>query len=112
MVQNCKQSSVSAFEVNEQQLLIEKTFAAQAKAMSHPARIQILKILFNLDEIGGCLSSDLVSEVGLAQSTVSEHIRILKQAGFIAAEPKPPKICYRINRTALADYQQQFNDLF
>ncbi|GIU52760.1 MULTISPECIES: ArsR/SmtB family transcription factor [Shewanella] len=112
MAQDCSQKSALAFKATEQQLNDEKSFAAQAKAMAHPARIRILKILFNLDKLGGCLSSDLVAEVGLAQSTVSEHIRILKQAGFISAEPNPPKICYRINRQALNNYQQQFNQLF
>ncbi|WP_153914730.1 ArsR/SmtB family transcription factor [Shewanella sp. TC10] len=112
MAADCGKSAQLAFSVTEQQLINEKSFAAQAKAMSHPARVRILKILFNLDELGGCLSSDLVAEVGLAQSTVSEHIRILKQAGFICAEPNPPKICYRINREALEDFKQQYCELF
>ncbi len=86
--------------------------AAQAKALSHPARLRILHILHTLDTMGGCLNSDLVSELGLAQSTVSEHLRILKQAGFITAEPNPPKVCYRIQRETLDNFNKEFSDLF
>ncbi|MCF7485387.1 metalloregulator ArsR/SmtB family transcription factor [Vibrio sp. A2-1] len=85
----------------------EKEMAALAKALAHPARIRILSILSALEKSGGCLNSDLVSELGLAQSTVSEHLRILKTSGFITAESIPPKMCYRINR----DNIQQFESL-
>nr|WP_267869084.1 winged helix-turn-helix domain-containing protein [Shewanella electrodiphila] len=108
----CDQINQLAFKTTEQDIANEIAFAAKAKALSHPARIRILKILFTLDELGGCLSSDLVSEVGLAQSTVSEHIRILKAAGFISAEPKPPKICYRIVRSELVTFQTSFKDIY
>ncbi len=83
----------------------EHNFAHLAKALSHPARVRILRSLLALDSLGGCLNSDLVSELGLAQSTVSEHLRILKQAGFIHAEPNPPKVCYRINKPKLQEFE-------
>ncbi|MGR5095801.1 ArsR/SmtB family transcription factor [Vibrio maritimus] len=92
------------FVASEQQLSQEKRLAAQAKALSHPARIRILRILSDLERAGGCLNSDLVSQLGLAQSTVSEHLRILKVAGFISAESTPPKVCYRIQREALDEF--------
>ncbi|MEK2144257.1 winged helix-turn-helix domain-containing protein [Vibrio parahaemolyticus] len=112
MSNKCNETCQIAFETTQQQLDKEQALAAQAKALSHPARLRILHILHTLDTMGGCLNSDLVSELGLAQSTVSEHLRILKQAGFISAEPKPPKVCYRIQREKLNAFNAQFSGLF
>lgn len=104
-------NAASAFAVTKQALSQEQAFAALAKAMAHPARIRILKILLNLDNLGGCLNSDLVADLGLAQSTVSEHLRVLKQAGLITATPIPPKMCYRISRDTLQLFENLFNDI-
>lgn len=112
MSDKCDTDCPISFETSQQQLEKEKMLAAQAKALSHPARLRILHILHTLDTMGGCLNSDLVSELGLAQSTVSEHLRILKQAGFITAEPNPPKVCYRIQRKTLDNFNTGFSDLF
>ncbi|CAH6839706.1 putative regulatory protein, ArsR family [Vibrio chagasii] len=89
----------------------EKEMAALAKALAHPARIRILSILSALEKSGGCLNSDLVSELGLAQSTVSEHLRILKSSGFITAESIPPKMCYRIDRDNIQRFESVFNSI-
>lgn len=104
----CSAISTQAFETSEHQKAQEIQLAAQAKALSHPARVRIIKILINLEKMGGCLNSDLVSELGLAQSTVSEHLRILKQAGFITAQPMPPKVCYRANLSTIEQFQLLF----
>ncbi|OEF22656.1 ArsR/SmtB family transcription factor [Vibrio rumoiensis] len=104
MTQSCS-SSCDALQANSTDLQQEQEFALLAKALSHPARVRILKILINLDKLGGCLNSDLVAELGLAQSTVSEHLRILKVAGFITAEPIPPKMCYRINPEKTTEFK-------
>ncbi len=112
MNDKCSNTCQVSFKTTEQQLNKERTLAAQAKALSHPARIRILHILHKLDTMDNCLNSDLVSELGLAQSTVSEHLRILKQAGFITAEPNPPKVCYRIQREALDSFNAEFSNLF
>ncbi|MCG9641123.1 metalloregulator ArsR/SmtB family transcription factor [Vibrio sp. Isolate34] len=89
----------------------EKEMAALAKALAHPARIRILSILSALEKSGGCLNSDLVNELGLAQSTVSEHLRILKSSGFITAESIPPKMCYRIDRDNIQRFESVFNSI-
>ncbi|MCK8084166.1 metalloregulator ArsR/SmtB family transcription factor [Vibrio sp. 1CM8B] len=89
----------------------EKEMAALAKALAHPARIRILSILSALEKSGGCLNSDLVSELGLAQSTVSEHLRILKASGFITAESIPPKMCYRIDRDNIQRFESVFSSI-
>ncbi|NOH81512.1 winged helix-turn-helix transcriptional regulator [Vibrio sp. RE86] len=109
---SCAKTNAIAFESTEQELAQELKLAAQSKALSHPARVRIVKILLNLEKLGGCLNSDLVSELGLAQSTVSEHLRILKQAGFITAEPMPPKVCYRVNKSEIEQFNLSFTTIF
>lgn len=76
----------------------ETTTAGLAKALAHPARIRILRLL---QATPGCIGGDIVGAVGLAQSTVSEHLRILKSAGVITGEIDGPRICYALNPAAL-----------
>ena len=70
-----------------------------AKALGHPARIRIVRLLMATP---GCIGGDIVNAVGLAQSTVSEHLRILKAAGIISGEISGPKVCYALTPDALA----------
>lgn len=77
----------------------EEEIAALAKALGHPARIHIIRLLLARQSCIGC---DIVDEVGLAQSTVSEHLRILKAAGVIAGEIERPRICYSLNPQGVA----------
>lgn len=72
--------------------------AELAKAVAHPARLRILRLLLATP---GCIGGDIVEAVGLAQSTVSEHLRILKAAGIITGEISGPRICYALNPDAL-----------
>jgi len=73
--------------------------AAIAKALGHPARVRIVKLLLAKR---ACIGCDIVEDVGLAQSTVSEHLRILKAAGIITGEIERPRICYSLNPESLA----------
>jgi ArsR family transcriptional regulator, arsenate/arsenite/antimonite-responsive transcriptional repressor len=73
--------------------------ATIAKALGHPARIHIVRLLLAKQSCIGC---DIVDEVGLAQSTVSEHLRILKEAGVITGEIERPRVCYSLNPDSLA----------
>lgn len=77
----------------------DRSMAALAKAMAHPARIRILRLLHITP---GCIGGDIVDAVGLAQSTVSEHLRVLKSAGVITGEIDGPRICYALNTAAVA----------
>ena len=77
----------------------ETTTAALAKALAHPARIRILRLL---QATPGCIVGDIVGAVGLAQSTVSEHLRILKSVGVITGEIDGPRVCYALNPASLA----------
>lgn len=76
----------------------EDELAALAKALAHPARIRILRLLLATP---GCIGGDIVEAVGLAQSTVSEHLRLLRAAGIIHGEIDGPRICYALNPAAL-----------
>lgn len=75
----------------------DATLAALAKALGHPVRLRILRLLLATP---GCIGGDIVGAVGLAQSTVSEHLRILKAAGAIRGEIDGPRICYALNPEA------------
>lgn len=73
--------------------------AAIAKALAHPARVRIIEFLLSRP---GCIGGDIVDEVGLAQSTVSEHLRILKASGLVVGTIERPRICYSLEPSALA----------
>lgn len=83
--------------------------AAIAKALGHPARIHIVRLLL---EKQSCIGCDIVDEVGLAQSTVSEHLRILKAAGIIAGEIERPRVCYLLNPDSLVPLAGLLNAVF
>jgi ArsR family transcriptional regulator len=73
--------------------------AMMAKALAHPARLRILRVL---DARQACVTGDVVVELGLAQSTVSEHLRILREAGLIQGEIEGPRTRYCVNASGLA----------
>jgi ArsR family transcriptional regulator len=68
--------------------------AQLAWAMAHPARVRIVRLLINRE---ACVCGEIVAELPLAQSTVSQHLKILKQSGMIQGEIDGPKVCYCIN---------------
>lgn len=69
-----------------------------AKAVGHAARVQILRILARRND---CVCGDLVDELPLAQSTVSQHLKVLKDAGLIRGEVDGPRVCYCIEPRTL-----------
>lgn len=83
--------------------------ARLAKAISHPARIIILKHLSKLDS---CFTGDLVDVLPLAQATVSQHIKELKNAGLIDGEINPPKVKYCINQEKWEEAKKMFDTIF
>ena len=74
--------------------LVDEDIALIAKALSHPVRIQIIRLLLSKKT---CIGGDIVDVIGLAQSTVSEHLRILKASGIIIGEITHPRVCYSLN---------------
>jgi len=88
---------------------LDEEIAAVAKALAHPARIHIVRLLL---ERQSCIGCDIVDEVGLAQSTVSEHLRILKAAGVITGEIERPRVCYSLNADSLLPLTTLLNTIF
>ncbi len=74
-----------------------QAIALVAKALAHPARVRIVTFLLSSP---GCIGGDIVDQVGLAQSTVSEHLRILKDAGLVTGTIDYPRVCYALDPAA------------
>jgi ArsR family transcriptional regulator len=62
-----------------------------AKALGHPARVAIVRLLLRRGE---CICGDIVEHIPLAQATVSQHLKVLKNAGWIRGEVDGPRVCY------------------
>jgi DNA-binding transcriptional ArsR family regulator len=73
-----------------------------SKALGHPARVQILRILTRRSS---CVCGDIVEELPLAQSTVSQHLKILKDAGLIRGDVDGPRVCYCIEPRTLRRFK-------
>ena len=86
-----------------------KQMARFAKALGHPTRLLILK---HLDNQSCCFTGDLVEVLPIAQSTVSQHLKELKDAGLIQGEVNPPKVKYCINQENWKKARLLFNDFF
>lgn len=76
----------------------QNELAVLAKAIGHPARIAILEYLLKVDS---CICGDIVNELPLAQPTVSQHLRELKNAGLIEGSFERTSICYCINENGI-----------
>jgi ArsR family transcriptional regulator len=87
----------------------EQDLAEFAKALAHPARIAILKILAQHNE---CICGEIVEVLPLAQSTVSQHLKELKNAGLIDGTVDGPRSCYCINWKAFEKFNMEFSSLF
>lgn len=77
----------------------DDALATMAKAIGHPARVSIVRLLSQRD---ACITGELVAELPLAQSTVSEHLRILREAGLIQGEIEGPRTRYCLNQQGMA----------
>ena len=97
---NLKKRSVKRAE-NEQLIL-----ANFCKALAHPIRVEIIKILLAKGE---CISGDLAESFDKAHSTISEHLKILKDAGLVLGTIDGPKRCYCVNPEALKSMKQLIN---
>ncbi|NTW54539.1 MAG: winged helix-turn-helix transcriptional regulator [Chlorobaculum sp.] len=85
------QRTLSDISYNPEEIAI----AAMAKALSHPVRIRILRLLA---EQTCCFTGELTELIPMAQSTISQHLKALKEAGLIQGEINPPKVKYCIDR--------------
>lgn len=86
----------------------QNAIAAIAKALGHPARVAILEYLIKAN---ACICSDIVNELPLAQPTVSQHLKELKNAGWIKGNIEGNAICYCIDEKVLSKLQRYFSGM-
>ncbi|MFT6856113.1 MAG: putative transcriptional regulator [Cyclobacteriaceae bacterium] len=87
----------------------QNEIAISAKAFSHPARVAIIQYLLKAN---ACINGDLVQELGLAQATISQHLRELKDIGIIQGTIEGSRISYCINPVRWAEIKGQFYEIF
>lgn len=87
----------------------QNELAALAKALGHPARIAILQFLIKTKV---CVCGDIVDELPLSQSTVSQHLKELKNAGLIKGNVDGPNVCYCIDEKMWIKAKKMIGDLF
>ncbi len=87
----------------------QNKLAQMMKALAHPARIAILQYLIKSE---ACICGDLVEELGLAQPTISQHLKELKNAGLIKGTIEGTSVCYCINGKTWEQYKVAFNAFF
>ncbi|NJK87989.1 MAG: winged helix-turn-helix transcriptional regulator [Myxococcales bacterium] len=80
----------------------QELLAELARALGHPARIQILKTLLAKNQ---CIAGELCEELPLAASTVSQHLKVLKAAGLIKGEVDGPRRCYCVDEKVLKQFK-------
>ncbi|MGZ3852346.1 MAG: ArsR/SmtB family transcription factor [Flavisolibacter sp.] len=98
-----------AFHKKEEFGKKEQELAEFSKALGHPARIAILKVLAQKNE---CICGEIVEVLPLAQSTVSQHLKELKNAGLIQGTLDGPRSCYCINWKAFEKFSNDIGSLF
>ena len=84
----------------------QNTIALIAKAIGHPARVAILQ---HLIKINSCICGDLVEEIGLAQPTISQHLKELKNMDIIKGNIEGTSVCYCINEEKWAEIEKLFS---
>lgn len=86
----------------------DEELATLAKALGHPARVAILR---QLAEAGTCLCGELVDAMPLAQATVSQHLKVLKDAGFVQGEIDGPRVCYCVHPRTVKRFRKLVGEL-
>lgn len=86
----------------------QNRIAAIIKALGHPARIAILEYLLKVDE---CICGDIVNELPLAQPTISQHLKELKNAELIKGNVEGTAICYCVNEKAIETLNTYFENI-
>lgn len=87
----------------------QNRLAQMMKALAHPARIAIIQQLIRAN---ACICGDLVDELGLAQATISQHLKELKNAGLIKGTIEGTCVCYCINKKTWNQYRKEFDAFF
>ena len=87
----------------------QNRLAAMMKALAHPARIAIIQHLIKAQ---ACICGDLVEELGLAQATISQHLKELKNIGLIKGSIEGVSVCYCIDKKVWNNYKMIFESFF
>jgi len=93
----------SELEIQKTDHLDEQAFSSICKALAHPARIRIVSFL---KEMNRCVCGEIVEIMPLAQSTVSQHIKILKNSGLVKGEIEGPRTCYCLDLHLLERFKK------
>ena len=88
---------------------VQNDLASITKALGHPARIAIIQFLIKSKS---CVCSDIVDELPLAQSTVSQHLKELKKVGLIKGNIEGPNVCYCIDQKVWSKARKAVGELF
>jgi DNA-binding transcriptional ArsR family regulator len=83
--------------------------AAVAKVFSHPARVAILQYISTQE---ACICNDIVDEIGLAQATISQHLKVINDAGLLKGTFEGKSLCYCLNIDRFQELQTLFNSFF
>lgn len=87
----------------------KNTLSTMFKVLSHPARLAILQYIIDQK---ACICSDLVEELGLAQATISQHLKELKNSGLIKGSIEGKSVCYCIDEVVWKNFSEQFQLFF
>ncbi len=87
---------------------VDERLARLARGVAHPLRVRILKLLM---ERGQCVCGDIVDEVPRAQSTVSQHLKVLKESGLIRGNVEPPRVCYCVDEDGVRQLKALIDEL-
>lgn len=86
----------------------EEKLAELSRGLANKHRIKILKILASRPEEERCMVNDIVEELPITQSTVSQHLKVLKQTDWIKGEIEGPAVCYCLKKEAVENYKKLF----
>ena len=87
----------------------DNRIAKYAKALAHPARVAILKLLIRKQ---ACICGDIVEELPLSQSTISQHLKELKESGLIKGDVEGARVCYCVDEKEWNTAKELLNNLF
>jgi ArsR family transcriptional regulator len=98
-VAKCDKNTCGPTKTPKPSDVTDASLAGLAWAVAHPVRVRLLRILIARES---CVCGELVGEFDLAQSTISQHLKILREAGLVQGEIDGPKVCYCIDADGLA----------
>lgn len=87
----------------------QERFVGMLKAAGNPIRFEILKFLVTHP---GCITGDIVNHLPIAQATVSQHLKVLREAGWIEGEITGPAVCYQLSRKNIAWFRAITEEIF